>query len=386
MNILEVNKFYYARRGAERHFLDVIRLFESLEHKVAVFAMQHPKNLPSSWDRFFVSYVGYNTDDATRWQRILGSLRLFWSCEARRKARALVQEFHPDVVHLHNIYHQLSPSILAPLKESGAKLVMTVHDYAVISPDKDAYYTEVGQEYWRFLLMKKYGFVKRALLVLKMYWERWWDFYSQVDVFLAPSEVVHEALIAGGIAPKKIVVIPHFIAGERENMTDFPKVSQPFALYCGSLSKEKGVEELAMMFDDLRILLVLAGSVEQRFVLPKSPWVKAVGQQSKEALAQMMKEASCVVSGSPLPETFGLIALEAGSFGKPFFGLKSGAYKEVVSCGVNGFLAEDFKGLSRALAAFFSGGMPFDSNVVQEYAFKNYGKEKYARDFFEKVA
>ena len=47
---------------------------------------------------------------------------------------AVLDEFQPDVVHLHNVYHQLSPSILGPLARRGVPAVMTLHDYKLTCP------------------------------------------------------------------------------------------------------------------------------------------------------------------------------------------------------------------------------------------------------------
>ena len=119
MKILEVNKFYYLRRGAERHFLDLEALLKSRGHDVAIFAMESDAVLDTKWRKYFPSYVGYNASDATLWQKIKGVGRLFWSFESCRKMKALLKDWRPDVVHLHNIYHQLSPSILGSIKRLG---------------------------------------------------------------------------------------------------------------------------------------------------------------------------------------------------------------------------------------------------------------------------
>lgn len=382
MKILEINKFNYLRRGAERHMLDVIDLFESEGRETAVFAMHHPENIPSKWDRFFVSQVGYNSGDSNAWQKLVGIGRIFWSFEARRNMRRLLKEFRPDVVHLHNIYHQISPSILGPLKRSGAKIVMTVHDYHLVSPDKDAYYESVGQRYWKFLFFKKYGFFKRLLLVAKMYLERAYDPYGKhVDAFIVPSRFVRDALIRGGMDAKKIVVIPHFIANDEDIESESLATESKHALYFGSLSEGKGIRELVRIFDTLEKPLVLAGSPEPGFDLPESPWVTFVGQLDREGIERSIREASCVVSGSRLPETFGLIALEAISFSKPFFGLKSGAYAEIVENGRNGLLTDDFQGLENALRGFFAGKMSFDTASIRKAAYADYGKKRYLERF-----
>lgn len=383
MKILEINKFHYLRRGAERHMLDVIDLLESKGHEVAVFSMRHPANLPSKWEKFFVNQVGYNADDSTLWQKIVGIGRIFWSFEARRKIKALLREFRPGIVHLHNIYHQISPSILGPLKESGAKIIMTVHDYHLVSPDKDEYYDCIGKKYWKFLFVKKYSFFKRLILVVKMYWERMLRPYDAVDVFIAPSRFVKDVLVRGGVDEKKIAVIPHFISRGEKSSEPFQELPGKYALYFGLLSKEKGVDELVCIFDALRVPLVLAGTCESGFDLPKSEWVKYVGQQNQARLDQLIENASCIVSGSTLPETFGLIALEAIAFGKPFFGLKSGAYGEIIENGKNGFLSDDFEGLQKSLKNFFDGKISFDKELIKKQSIEEYGAENFYERFLE---
>lgn len=386
MNILEINKFFYLKRGAERHFLDVIDVLEKNGNDVAVFSMQHSKNISSKWEKFFVSYVGYNTEDSGVWQKLVGIGRIFWSFEARRNIRKLLEEFNPDVVHLHNIYHQISPSILAPLKRSGAKIVMTVHDYNPISPDKDRYYENVGRNYWKFLFMRKYSFLKRLLLVLKKYFEDIFGFYkNNIDAYIVPSEYVKNILVQGGIESEKIVVIPHFIdmpvLENRDWKYSFGKKS--YALYFGDVSRNKGVDQLVRIFQELQIPIVIAGTLSDDYVFPESPFVHFVGQQTKQELQALIANASCVVSGSSLPETFGLIVTEANILGIPFFGLESGAFREIVVDFKNGVLAKDYTGLQRNISMFFDGKVRFSSEEIVRMTLERYGKDTYYNQFSE---
>ncbi|MFZ2187873.1 MAG: glycosyltransferase [Candidatus Moraniibacteriota bacterium] len=378
MNILEVNKYYYLHRGAERHFLDVIALFRNSGHKVAVFAMDDKRNVSREYEKYFVRYVGYNDDDSTAWQRLKGIGRLFWSFEARKKMTALLETFQPDIVHIHNMYHQLSPAILGPLKELRVPLVMTVHDYNLISPDKDAYYPEVGKHYFKFLFVKKYSLGKRILLVLKKYWEEWMGFYEKnIDHYIAPSVYVKNVLVRAGMPEAKITVVPHFIAGESQALREMRGTERPFALYCGSVSEEKHVNDLVAIFDTLRLPLTLAGTRADNFHVLSSRYVTVVGQQSKEALADLMRQAACVVSASPLPETFGLLVLEAHAYGKPFFGLRSGAFPEIITNGRDGYLGESTEALKKYIADFFSGKISFDAGNIQRDTYERFGEARY---------
>lgn len=380
MRILEINKFNYARRGAERHFLDLVHLLKRRGHEVAVFAMHHPENQSSEFSRFFPSFVGYHSSEAALWQRIVGTLRIFWSFEAHRKMKKLLENWKPDIAHIHNIYHQISPSILSPLKERGIPIVMTVHDYHLISPDKDQYYHEVGESYWKFLLKKKYSFTKRFLLVLKMYWESAWKPYEKyVDLFVVPSSYVRDVMLSAGIEKSKIVVLPHFFTRETEYHDSPSDQEQSYALYFGALSEEKSINNLADIFHELKIPLVLAGSCEQGFQLRKSDYVAHVGTKSKSELERLIRQASCVVSASVLPETFGLIALEAIANGKPFFGLKSGAMPEVIEDGRDGKLCDDLYVLKESLREFFSGNSLFSADDMIQRAENRFGSDRYGK-------
>lgn len=379
MRILEVNKFYYPRRGAERHFLDLIALLESHGHEVAVFAMDDPRNVSGKYAKYAVSAVGYNRDDSTRWQRIVGIGRLFWSFEARAKMRALLDEFRPDIVHIHNAYHQLSLSFLPVIRRRGIPIIQTVHDYHLISPDKDEYHSSVGRAYWKFLFVPKYGFGKRLLLVLKSYWERVWGFRDMVDVYIAPSRFVEETLVRGGIPGSKVTVIPHFVASAPA-IASGTESSEPYALYFGGITEEKNIRELAALFEKLRFRLVLAGS--RRMDIPQGPYVDSVGEKTEDKLKALIAGSSFVVSASRLPETFGLIVLEANIQGKPFLGYRTGAFPELVDNDRNGWLAINKGEFELFVTRFVKGEMrAMEPEVIRRAVLEKYGADTYLGKF-----
>ena len=384
MKILEINKFFYARRGAELHFLDVTLLLEKSGHDVAVFSMQHPENKVSKWEQYFVSHCGYNTYDSTLWERMIGTGRLFWSFEARRKLRILLDEFHPDIVHVHNAYHQLSLSFFPLIKKAGIPFIMTVHDYAMISPDKDMYSPEIGKQYWKFLRVKKYGFGKRLLLVLKKYWEDAWDFYDNIDRFIVPSRFVESILLSAGIPKEKIVILPHFISESESDVMPATDAALPekYLFSFGAISKEKGIETLLHIAKSLDIPLVLAGRIESGFDPSEHPQVIYLGMRKKSELNSLISPASVVISASTLPETFGLTALETIALGKPFFGLDRGALSEIIENGANGFLAHDEAELQKNISRFLSREVILkDTATIQSNAYEKFGETVYLRKF-----
>lgn len=394
MRILEINKFYFPKGGADKHFLDVCELLQTHGHQVAVFAMQHEKNLPNPWAKYFVSKVGY-TQEYSAWQKIKGTMRMFYSWEAHKKINALLDQFQPDVVHVHNIYHQLDPTILFAIKKRGIPIVLSVHDYKVINPNHSLYlqgrkYARCKNgKYYQCLLDKavKNSYAKSFVAMLEAYWHAAWGTYRKnVDLFLAPSEFVKNTLIEWGIVEDKIVVIPHFV--NMQNSFSHPlreetergvgEMKEKYALYAGRISQEKGLVKLLEMFAaNENMTLYLAGDCENGFVIPKIKNIKHLGFLNQKQLTRYIQNAAVVVSPSRLPETFGLIALEAIVGGTPFVGFETGAYGEIVTNGQNGFLVKTDAQMSQMLQKILMAEVVFEPLLLQKRAQESFGQAQF---------
>jgi glycosyltransferase involved in cell wall biosynthesis len=79
--------------------------------------------------------------------------------------------------------------------------------------------------------------------------------------------------------------------------------------------------------------------------------VEFVGEVGGAAKAELIGKARAVIFASPWEEPFGLVLTEAGAYGTPVVALRRGAAPEIVTDGVNGYLAADLTGLARVLPA-----------------------------------
>lgn len=386
MKILEINKFYFRKGGADKHFLDVVGLLQKNGHEVAVFSMDHKNNLPSRWSVFFVSAVGY-TEQNSFWQKIRGFARIY-SFEAHRKINKLLDDFQPDIVHIHNIYHQLDPTILFEIKKRKIPVVMTVHDFKLINPNHGLYLNgnvynrcKNGKYYQCFLdkcVKNSYGM--SFLAMLEAYWHRILGTYRKnIDLYIAPSEFVKKTLTEWGIEAPKITVLPHFIP-DAISTTILPNivVEEKYALYAGRISKEKGADSLIDIFQNISgMKLYLAGEAENNFEITKSDNVKHLGFLSQEKLQEYIAGASVIVSGSRLPETFGLVALEAIAEGKPFVGFKTGAFPEIIEDGKNGFLVSNDNDFKSSIEQIAEEKTNFNYELIKKGALRIFSEEKY---------
>src|SRR5437763_11163179 len=132
VKILHVNKFLYRRGGAEAYLFDLAEMQRRQGHVGRFFAMAHPENERSELESLFPSHVEFAPPPASALGKIKAVGRMLYSPSARQGMEAALASVQPDVVHLHNIYHQLSPSVLRPLQ--GIPAVMTLHDYKLACP------------------------------------------------------------------------------------------------------------------------------------------------------------------------------------------------------------------------------------------------------------
>lgn len=393
MKILEINKFHFAKGGADRHFLDVIKILKMAGHEVAVFSMDHKQNEFSPWKKYFVSYVGFSREDSF-WDKTRGLMRIFYSFEAKRKIKKLLDDFQPDLVHIHNIYHQISPSILSEIKKRGIPVVMTAHDYKLVSPNYNLMKPEKITADWNwaryqeFIINKEFknSFWQSAFLALETFFHRTLNIYDKnIDLYIAPSEFLKKYLVQGGISEEKVVVIPHFspiTSGSENTQTGF---SEKYVFHFGRLSKAKNIPELLEMFSHLpQVSLYLAGKQEEKLIFPEKAKIKYLGYLSRREVEHYLAQSLCVVSASRLPETFGLISLEAISHGKPFVGFDTGAFSEIIRDNQEGFLVksrEEFLEKVKTIVNDEGLRILFSRNGLERA--KDFSGEAYLEHFFE---
>src|SRR5690349_2025048 len=111
MRILFCNKYNYPFSGTEVYLFELMELLRQRGHAVALFSMADPRGEPTFYDQHFVPRIDFKERSGC-WQTVRGAAHAIYSRDARRRIRAMIDDFRPDVAHVRNIYHHLSPSIL----------------------------------------------------------------------------------------------------------------------------------------------------------------------------------------------------------------------------------------------------------------------------------
>lgn len=318
-------------------------------HEVALFSMADDRGEPTGYDRHFVQHVDFKSVAGLLGKAGL-AMHAIYSTEARRKIRAMIQDFRPDIAHVRNIYHHLSPSILWELKAQGVPVVYHLNDFKLLCPTYNMVSSGEACEackqgkFWRALRSECYpGLGARATLVAEAYVHRRLGTYRKcVDRFLAPSQFVRDKFVEHGWDGSKFEVLPHFQKVGREN--DGTAADGP-VVYCGRLSTEKGVDDLLRAIGQVPdVRLVIAGDGPQRGELQDLALrlglrnVEFVGQIGPAERDTLIARSRFTVLPSHAYETLGKTILESYAQGRAVVSTDLGSRREFVHHGETGLL------------------------------------------------
>ena len=134
MRILYCNKYNYPFSGTEVYLFELMELMRAQGHEVALFSMADPRGEATPYDRHFVPHIDFK-EKSRWWQKARRAGHAIYSMDARRRIRAMIEEFRPDVAHVRNIYHHLSPSILWELKAQHVPVSVSPQRFQAAVPE-----------------------------------------------------------------------------------------------------------------------------------------------------------------------------------------------------------------------------------------------------------
>ncbi len=370
VRILHVNKFLHRRGGAESYMLDLAERQRSRGDRVSFFAMEHPDNQADPNQDLFPSRMELNPPPDGLLGRARTAGQILYRPDARSSMEAVLERDRPDVVHLHNIYHQLSPSILRPIARRGVPAVMTLHDYKLVCPTYQ--FLDHGQICEACLPGRFREAAKRrcnngstfgsALSALELRVHTSTRAYSPVRAFLCPSDFLRAKMAEGGVFPDRLVHLPNFC-----DVTGLTPATEPGRgiLYAGRLSPEKGVDVLleaaALLPPDLAV--TIAGDGPARADLERLAQARGLGERVRflgripgaDLHAQMRRHAVVVVP-SRWYENQPMSVLEAYGCGRPVVASDLGGMSEQIEDEVTGRLVpyNDPRALAEAVDAVVS--------------------------------
>jgi glycosyltransferase involved in cell wall biosynthesis len=343
LKVLFANKFFFRNGGSEVVMFDEMEQMRRRNVGVVEFSMTDERNIPSEYQSYFVSQKSYR--HASRTDKIKAAISLVHSREAVAKIGRLIEDEKPDVLHCHNIYHQLTPSIITAASRVGVPVVLTLHDYKPVCP----VYTQLSNGkicakctdgHFEAVLKQRCAdgsLARSALLWAEARYHALAGSYHRVDKFICPSKFMREAVVTR-FGADKVVHIPNGIDASR---IDISTRDEGYVLYLGRLSPEKGVETLlrthAASGAPWRLMIAGTGPLLAD-LQRKYPSAEFRGHLGGIDLEAAIRGAALIVVPSEWHENSPISILEAMAYGKPIVASNIGGIPELVREGKTGLL------------------------------------------------
>lgn len=309
-----------------------------------------------------VESLEFNNDDI-REERLIDRVRLglatTWSISGWRAVKAALEARKPDIVHFHNTFPQLSPSVYYACKSVGVPVVQTIHNYRLLCSagtflreDRVCeeclprrFYNGVRFRCYRDSLAASF-----AVSTMQYVHHSMGSYRYRVDRYIALTRFAKEKLVEAGLPEDRIVI-------KSNTLADVPRVGKGGSevVFVGRLSPEKGVDVLLRAWSSRRLQYPLRiigdgpmrGLVEQ--AVRRSDWIRYSGQLSSDECQEAMGRARVLVLPSVWYEGFPMTVLESYAKGTPVIASRIGSLTELVRENETGWTFP--KGDSEALSA-----------------------------------
>lgn len=351
MKVLQIDAYNYIRGGAESVFKNTSSLLKAHGHEVMTFTLKWPENLPSE----YASYFPESKDTRRGISRIpLNILTYFYHNEAARNLDRLLRDEKPDIAHVHLIWGQLTPSILTVLHRHGIPVVHTAHDYRMVCP---AYTFRNGRgeichkcadgNFMHCVTNKctKGSYLLSGMMAAEQYYRNHRfhparnldgiiyvsDFARDIHRRFMPelAEVPSERLYNFS---NSIATAP--ISKDGRNEAD----TEPYYLYYGRLSYEKGLLTLMKAFaemPDLRLKIMGSGPMEPQLKQFADEHgmtnVNFIGRRTGQELMDIVARAKFIIIPSEWYENNPMTIIEPYSLGVPVIGAEIGGIPEIIT-------------------------------------------------------
>lgn len=325
-------------------------------------------------------------------KKIITILQIPWSFSSYKKVRQIIRLEKPDIIHVHNVFPLLSPSIYYAADSEGIPVIQTLHDFRFICPVafliRDGKICEecINTSPLRSI---RYGCFKGSrlktlplALMIKLH-QSLNTFKVRISAYICLTEFQREIFIKSGFDKKRIFVKPNFI---EDTFNPSKNTVGDYVIFIGRLGAEKGIKTLIEAWralPDIPLKIIGSGpeSLEikklvERFKINN---VEFTGILKHYECMNMLRNSRFLIMPSICYETFGLVIIEAFSHAKPVIASKLGAMAELVKDGYTGFLFKpgDAEDLRKKVKMLFR--EPKNCIIMGQNARREY-EEKYTPD------
>lgn len=292
------------------------------------------------------------------WRGALQFFMSLWNFKAISKLKLHIEEFKPDVIHIHNWHFASGPSIIYAANKMGIPIVLTLHNFRLLCPsatllhDGKIFEASLNSSFpWLAIQNKVYrnSTILTFWLAFVVYFHKKIGTWTKVDRFITltsfAKDLYHKSSLR--IPKEKLVVKPNFVH-DNNGISD----RADHFLFVGRLSKEKGIDLLLNAFRSTEGRLVVAGkgflSVEVEKAQRENLNISYVGDLTPSEVQSQMLKCTALLFPSIWYEGMPMTIIEAFSTSTPVIASNLGSMAAMIKHGYNGLLfepgdAEDLK-------------------------------------------
>lgn len=394
--VLLVNKFYYPRGGDCVVVLNTEALLRSHGVDAQVFAMEYPDNLPARYSELFASEVAFGGGVGNQLRALRRTLGMG---DVITRFEAVLDDFKPDVVHLHNIHSYLSPVVGELAHKRGIRVVWTLHDYKLLCPRYDC--LREGKPCELCFQGEKrnvltHRCMKMSLPASAVAWleAKKWNrrlLEKNTDLFVCPSEFMATQMQSGGFDPSRLKVLNNFLDPVKFKQYQGLNSAAPredYYCYVGRLSHEKGVADLLDVASRLPYRLKVAGggplADELRGKYGSCKNIEFLGMLDAPAVARLLAGARLSVVPSQCYENNPLSIVESLCAGTPVAGSQMGGIPELIDS-ENGVTFQAFDQDTMTTAITMSMTREWNHEAISRDAMERFGTERHLRVLLDDI-
>lgn len=288
-----------------------------------------------------------SNDDISKLSLLFG---IWFSRKHYRNIKKIVRDNNIDIVHVHNFFPLLTPSVFKAAKKSGAKVVHTLHNYRLWCISGILYRDGFGicelctKSKLPIFGIKNKCYRKSRLQSLvaqaAFSFNKLFKMFKNIDYYFVLTDFQRQKVRELGIPSYKIILKPNSISLAVDQHTQ--KTKQDY-IYVGRLEESKGIFELLdtwVSLDDKFVLTVVGDSPDSDEIINKysSKNIIFKGKCTRKETLSLISQSKYLIQPALLYETFGLTIIEAMSFGVPVIGFDIGTRRDFIKNRENGFI------------------------------------------------
>jgi glycosyltransferase involved in cell wall biosynthesis len=366
MKILKCHNYYLHHGGEDAIFEDETALLREHGHHV-------------------VQITEYN-ERADSMSLPSVAARSVWSFPAYRTFVHMLNTSPPDVVHFHNLFYRLSPSVYRACIKAGIAVTQTLLNYRLLCPASTLYRDGgvceeclPGRHKAPSIRHGCYSNsrAKTAVIAVMTNVQQTWAVkHSAVDVFITATEFSRQKHISGGVPSERVVVKPNFIyrdPGKRDR-------EDGYMVFVGRLVHEKGILTLLQTWRRLSgipLKIIGEGPLSQEIRRADIPGIQVLGQIERQKCIAILRHARCLILPSEWYEVLPLAIVEAFACGVPVITSNLGTMAEVVKHGMTGLLFRPGNAQDLASQVLWANEHPREMNIMGDHARREY-EDKYS--------